>query len=654
MTNLADRTGGRAAPALCGRMFVFPVQAGGQGYDWLNEGRSAKEHTADAANTDGRTVIMFEQQSEGTRGHRIMKHMASFGTYVTNFVKTAFYTILPNKVDEYSYEHYVSEYFTLEKVETLYSCFIFYKVANHYDMIYVPPAASLDTLSKDRRVYSLFRFQGDVKVGLEFFKHYADVIAILADINSKHETKLDRVWLEKITGLCRRYSTWTAAHVAASLNFLPAFQDQRVISLINKIDSETGWTPLFVAVKAGSVEAVKAIMAVKDFRQGIVDSEANSVLHVASSLASAEILEILLDIAPKVDGALPSNGTQRLPTGNRNNERATVNAVNANGETALHIACSTPSPQCVEALLKAGATPLIGTADLYPIHIAIEKESTECVNLLCEYCPGGINLQTRKMKLSVLHLAKQKPQLFDHLCDLGVELNLRNSSGQTILHEAVREQNLDRVLALLMLGASTVIGDSAGAHPLHYAVEPKNPDVHIIYALLAFEADPNAEDSNGHTARHWLCRHESGTYQHSITRDTALYALDAVRARRCPIDREQCTAGCIAVESIASGQRRPTPSMQQSMSLSFLFQMMQEKMGSGCSSDPDTATETPNEATLLENELIFNGTPPAPVLNASLLKDDRRRAHSRLAVQQTVDIVGYDGRTVTNVSFPIA
>ncbi|VDN18584.1 unnamed protein product [Dibothriocephalus latus] len=214
--------------------------------------------------------------------------MASFGTYVTNFVKTAFYTILPNKVDEYSYEHYISEYFTLEKVQTLYSCFFFYKVANHYDMIYVPPPASLDTLSKDRRVYSLFRFQGDVKVGLEFFKHYADVIAILADINSK----LDRVWLEKITGLCRRYSAWTAAHVAASLNFLPAFKDQRIISLINKVDPETGWTPIFVAVKAGNVETVKAIMAVKDFRLGIVDREKNTVLHLASALASVEILKV--------------------------------------------------------------------------------------------------------------------------------------------------------------------------------------------------------------------------------------------------------------------------------------------------------------------------------------------------------------------------
>ncbi|VDM02330.1 unnamed protein product [Schistocephalus solidus] len=267
--------------------------------------------------------------------------MTSFGTYVTNFVKTAIYTILPNKVDEYSYEHYVAEYFTL------------------------------------------FRFQGDVKVGLEFFKHYADVIAILADINSKHETKLERVWLEKVTGLCRRYSSWTAAHVAASLNFLPAFRDQRIISIINKVDPETGWTPIFVAVKAGNVEAVKAIMAVRDFRRGVVDLEQNSVLHLASALASVEILKILLDAAPNGDGAASSSGTLRLPMGCRQNDRVDVNAMNANGETALHIACSTPSPECVEALLKAGASPLIGTADLYPIHIAIEKDSTD-------HCEKGI------------------------------------------------------------------------------------------------------------------------------------------------------------------------------------------------------------------------------------------------------------------------
>ncbi|VDN30814.1 unnamed protein product [Dibothriocephalus latus] len=84
-----------------------------------------------------------------------------------------------------------------------------------------------------------------------------------------------------------------------------------------------------------------------------------------------------MDLPPDGDDAPSSSGTRRLPTGFRNSERVDVNAVNVNGETALHIACSTPSPACVEALLKAGANPLIGVADFYPIHIAIDKDSTE-------------------------------------------------------------------------------------------------------------------------------------------------------------------------------------------------------------------------------------------------------------------------------------
>ncbi|VDL97906.1 unnamed protein product, partial [Schistocephalus solidus] len=228
-------------------------------------------------------------------------------------------------------------------------------------------------------------------------------------------------------------------------------------------------------------------------------------------------------------------------------------------------------------------------------------------------------------------------------------------------------------------------------------VDPKTPDAYILYALLVFEADPNAEDNNGHTSRHWLCRHESGMRRivlfngtsnrtgvpvgadyvttldtvsvrpvgapscscrvtgqvliapPDVAKDTALYALDAVRARRCPVDREQCTAGCIALESVAARQRRPTPSMQQSMSLSFLFQLLQEKMGSS-SPDVNNPAETPREATsLVENELIFNGTPPAPVLDVTHLKDDLGFAvdcpgaiRTNRPLNATVDLRQYD------------
>ncbi|BHF59006.1 hypothetical protein SprV_0100196100 [Sparganum proliferum] len=42
MTHLVDPSGGPAAPGASVRMFVFPVPAGGRGYDWLNEGKQAR------------------------------------------------------------------------------------------------------------------------------------------------------------------------------------------------------------------------------------------------------------------------------------------------------------------------------------------------------------------------------------------------------------------------------------------------------------------------------------------------------------------------------------------------------------------------------------------------------------------------------------
>lgn len=42
---------------------------------------------------------------------------------------------------------------SFERVQEFYHSFILYKIANYYDMIYIPPAPSLDTPSRDRRVF---------------------------------------------------------------------------------------------------------------------------------------------------------------------------------------------------------------------------------------------------------------------------------------------------------------------------------------------------------------------------------------------------------------------------------------------------------------------------------------------------------------------
>lgn len=37
--------------------------------------------------------------------------MSRLGTFVTNFVKTALYTIQPSKVEEYPYEQYAADFY---------------------------------------------------------------------------------------------------------------------------------------------------------------------------------------------------------------------------------------------------------------------------------------------------------------------------------------------------------------------------------------------------------------------------------------------------------------------------------------------------------------------------------------------------------------
>lgn len=56
-----------------------------------------------------------------------------------------------------------------------------------------------------------------------------------------------------------------------------------------------------------------------------------------------------------------------------------VNTLNMAGETCLHLAASIPSAPLVSALIRAGANPCLSLTDMYPIHLAVDRDSQECV-----------------------------------------------------------------------------------------------------------------------------------------------------------------------------------------------------------------------------------------------------------------------------------
>nr|CDS19602.1 calcium independent phospholipase A2 VIA [Echinococcus granulosus] len=579
--------------------------------------------------------------------------MSRLGAYFTNFVKTALNTIHPNKVEEYPYEQYEAEYFICEHILELYHSFIFYKIANYYDMVYIPPAASSDTPSRERRVFSLFRFQGDVNDGIATFKHFAEVVHEMSKICGIYDVKVDKVWLEKVTAMCRRHPKWTFAHITACLNFPEALNHEKVTKWINTPDGDTGETPLHVALKVGGVETVQKILALKQTRLDICDAAGKTVLHVAVEENSLELLEILLDIEPP---ASDENASVTQPfsvcqtTGFKNSNRIDIDAVNALGETCLYLAVRDASEAIVATLLRAGANPRAGTTDYFPIHVAVEKDrpwrmnedagcsscylngdfyrhttmtgafnclelpgslanslNESCVDLLCNYYPDVVNLQSRDKKLSTLHIAKKK-QMFNHLLELGADPNLQNVEGRTVLHQAVQEQDLDTVMQLLIHAAEVNVADNRGIYPLHLAAA-RCQDVHIVYALIVFEADPNITDAEGLSPRHWLCQHESNV-------DAILYALDVVQAQRCPLGRANCTSGCISPEAVSRRSQQADCVNQQestcsrSSSYTYLTQLLQDMPFAALRSNTDPTGD------------LFNGTPPDPVLNNTNLTKD--------------------------------
>lgn len=89
-------------------------------------------------------------------------------------------------------------------------------------------------------------------------------------------------------------------------------------------------------------------------------------------------------------------------------------------------------------------------------------------------------------------------ELLDRLLQHNVEINSPDFDGDTPLHFAVMNNNLEAVEYLLENGANTNVKNKDGITPLHIAVKEKNYD--ITGMLLLYGADRNTKDIDGISA----------------------------------------------------------------------------------------------------------------------------------------------------------
>jgi ankyrin repeat protein len=91
----------------------------------------------------------------------------------------------------------------------------------------------------------------------------------------------------------------------------------------------------------------------------------------------------------------------------------------------------------------------------------------------------------------------------------GRNLNTRDSSGRTLLHQAIISRSLKDVEKYISMGSAVDIQDRENNQPLHHAAS--RGFVEIIHLLLKNGADPNAKGESGRTPLHMSIRFPKAT-----------------------------------------------------------------------------------------------------------------------------------------------
>ncbi|KAG7174430.1 85/88 kDa calcium-independent phospholipase A2-like 1 [Homarus americanus] len=315
--------------------------------------------------------------------------------------------------------------------------------------------------------------------------------------------------IQNICDLIRNHPTWTVAHIAAHTGLAQLFSHSSVIKYADTADIEMKETPLHLAIKEGHLDIIRGLLE-RNVSVDVTDVKGNSVYHLAAT-KDITIIELV---------------TQK--------ESRLINIPNESGKTPLHLACEADKPECVKALLCAGADVNVAAThdSTLPIHSAMAANSTLCAKEIITMYPNQLNVKDMKHGGTPLHWATSR-EIITAMADLGCNINARNFHGHTALHKMVQNNLLACVITLLSRGAEVSVGDDEGNTAIHFASSAV-----VLQALLVFGANMAVINKRGSNVRHIVA---SSSFKE---KNTMLYLLHAISAPRCQQRLPDCTDGC--------------------------------------------------------------------------------------------------------------
>ncbi|MDR2807021.1 MAG: ankyrin repeat domain-containing protein [Puniceicoccales bacterium] len=183
-----------------------------------------------------------------------------------------------------------------------------------------------------------------------------------------------------------------------------------------------------------------------------------------------------------------------------------INAQDKDGDTPLHLAVKNKDSETVKPLLAHGASVKIPNKDSYTVlelaQLNAEKVPPEIQQLVKNHivqCQTNVLFNLLKKELPSVDKVKK-------LINKGVNINVKDNAGNTLLHVAMLQGNPKIVKLLLKQPGIDVNAQNKNRNtPLHLAAKSNNEK--IVELLLSKSGiDINAQNKNRSTPLHWAVK----------------------------------------------------------------------------------------------------------------------------------------------------
>eukprot|EP01102_Stenamoeba_stenopodia_P014132 TRINITY_DN4664_c0_g1_i2.p1 TRINITY_DN4664_c0_g1~~TRINITY_DN4664_c0_g1_i2.p1 ORF type:complete len:457 (+),score=109.05 TRINITY_DN4664_c0_g1_i2:217-1587(+) len=174
-------------------------------------------------------------------------------------------------------------------------------------------------------------------------------------------------------------------------------------------------------------------------------------------------------------------------------KHAFVNAQDKNWWTPLHCATSARHLPIVKLLVREGADPTIITnTRTTALHYIARIRDDELEGYQAPLSKSG---NTKQKEIAALIDASPVASTIKLLVEAGADVNSKNATGATPLHEAAYKASEAAALILLKFQAKLDVKDKYGETALHYAVRAGHKA--IVEILLEHGADPEIKGQRG-------------------------------------------------------------------------------------------------------------------------------------------------------------